>query len=207
MKKELEHFYIGDSYGGQQEWYPRFSDFGMHVGGCAAITACDCSIYFTKYFGRHLYPFDAENISQAEYLEFGRIMEPYLYPRWSGVDKLEIYVDGYGRFLRDHDEKSLTLSPWSGENNFEDTREVVRRQIDAGYPIPCLMLHHQDPSLEKYVWHWFILNGYNERVGNFFVRAVSYGVGRWMDFRTLWDTGYQRKGGLILFGGETLHEN
>lgn len=206
MKRELEHFYVGDSYGGQQEWYPRLTEFGMYIGGCAAITACDCSIYFTKYFGRKLYPFDAQNISRTAYLEFGRIMEPYLYPRWSGVDRLEIYLDGYGRFLRDHKETSLTLAPWPGEKSYDDTREVVRRQIDAGFLIPCLILNHREPSLEDYNWHWFILNAYDERDGKFFVKAVTYGVGRWFDLRTLWDTGYQRRGGLILFGGLS-HEN
>lgn len=200
MKKELPHFYVGNSLGGQQEWYSRITDFGMHIGGCAAITACDCSIYFAKYFNlRGLYPFNLQNVTQVEYLEFGRIMEPYLYPRWSGVDRLEIYLDGFGRFLRDHHVENLKLAPWSGDENFFDTRETVRRQIDAGYPIPCLTLNHQAPSLGDYVWHWFILNGYEIRGEEFFVKAVSYGIGRWFNLATLWNTGYTRKGGLILF--------
>lgn len=198
-KKFLPHFYVEDSLGGQQKWYSRLTDFGMNVGGCAAISACDCSIYFAKYFGLPLYPFDLQNVTREEYLEFGRIMEPYLYPRWSGVDKLEIYLDGYGRFLRDHNITNLKLSAWAGENNFDDSRQIVRRQIDAGLPIPCLMLKHKLPELEPYVWHWFILNGYEVRDEKFFVQAVSYGVGKWFDFATLWDTGFERKGGLILF--------
>lgn len=199
-KKILPHFYVGDSLGGQQEWYSRITDFGMHVGGCAAITACDCAIYFAKYFGlRGLYPFDLQNVTQIEYLEFGRIMEPYLYPRWSGVDRLEIYLDGFGRFLHDHGVTNVKLSAWSGENNFSDTQEIVRRQIDSNLPIPCLTLNHQSSALEDYVWHWFILNGYEVRDEKFFVQAVSYGVGRWFDLATLWDTGYSRKGGLIIF--------
>ena len=199
-KKILPHFYIGDSLGGQQEWYSRITDFGMHVGGCAAITACDCAIYFAKYFGLSgLYQFDLKNVTQVEYLEFGRIMEPYLYPRWSGVDKLEIYLDGFGRFLQDHGVTNVKLSAWSGDENFSDTREIVRRKIDSNLPIPCLTLNHQSSALEDYIWHWFILNGYEIRGENFFVQAVSYGVGRWFDLSTLWDTGYQRKGGLIIF--------
>lgn len=50
-----------------------------------------------------------------------------------------------------------------------------------------------------YPWHWFILNGYEVSDEDFFVKAVSYGVGRWFNFATLWNTGNQRKGGLILF--------
>lgn len=199
IKKELPHFYIGESLGGQQEWYSRITDFGMNVGGCAAITACDCAIYFAKYFNlRGLYPFDLQNISQEDYLRFGKIMEPYLYPRWSGVDKLEIYLDGFGRFLKDRN-ADIKLSGWSGENNFSDTWQILAAQIDSDYPLPCLILNHQAPSLADYVWHWFILNGYEIRGEKFFVKAVSYGVGRWFNFATLWDTGNQRKGGLILF--------
>lgn len=201
MRKELPHFYIGDSLGGQQEWYSRLTDFGMHVGGCAAITACDCAIYFAKYFNlRGLYPFDVENISRENYLRFGKIMEPYLYPRWSGVDKLEIYLDGFGRFLQDRNVTNLKLSPWSGENDYSDTRKIITAQIDAGYPMPCLTLNHQAQILQDYVWHWFILDGYEIRGEDFFVKAVSYGVGRWFNLATLWNTGYSRKGGLILFG-------
>lgn len=198
-KKELPHFYIGSSLGGQQKWYSRFTDFGMHAGGCAAVTACDCAIYFEKYFGlRGLYPFDLEKISREDYLRFGKIMERYLYPRWSGVDKLEIYLDAFGRFLSDRN-VDLKLSPWSGENNFDDTRQIVRRQIDAGYPLPCLTLKHKEPAFQDYVWHWFILDGYEVRGENFFIKAVSYGVGRWFDLEKLWDTGFTQKGGLILF--------
>ena len=43
MKKELEHFMIGASYGGNQEW---FRSFMMRIGGCGAETACDSCLYF-----------------------------------------------------------------------------------------------------------------------------------------------------------------
>ena len=199
IKKELPHFYIGSSLGGQQEWYSRNTDFGMNVGGCAAITACDCAIYFEKYFGlRGLYPFDLEHLTREDYLRFGKIMEQYLYPRWSGVDRLEIYLDGFGRFLIDRN-VAIKMSGWSGENNFIDTQKIITAQIDSGYPLPCLILRHQAAELQNYVWHWFILNGFEIRDDKFFVKAVSYGVGRWFEFKMLWDTGFQRKGGLILF--------
>lgn len=198
IKKTLPHFYIGSSLGGQQEWYSRLTDFGMHVGGCAAITACDCAIVFEKYFGlRGLYPYDLQHLTREDYLRFGKIMEQYLYPRWSGVDKLEIYLDGFGRFLKDRS-ANVKLAGWSGENNFDDTWQIICKQIDTDYPIPCLVLNHQATELSDYVWHWFILNGYEVRGEEFFVQAVSYGIGRWFDFATLWNTGYTRKGGLIV---------
>ena len=199
IRKTLPHFYIESSLGGQQKWYSRLTDFAMNVGGCAAITACDCAICFEKYFGlRGLYPYDLQRLTRDDYLRFGKIMEQYLYPRWSGVDKLDIYLDGFGRFLKDRG-ADIKLEGWSGENDFADTWQVIRKQIAAGYPIPCLVLKHQAEELSDYVWHWFILNGYEVRGDKSFVQVVSYGVGRWFDFVTLWDTGYQRKGGLILF--------
>lgn len=49
MKKELEYFYIEDSYGGNQEW---FTDFMMNRGGCGALTACDTCLYLHLYQGK-----------------------------------------------------------------------------------------------------------------------------------------------------------
>lgn len=187
--------------GGQQEWYSRITDFGMNVGGCAAITACDCAIYFEKYLGvRGLYPFDLDKITREDYLKFGKIMEPYLYPRWSGVDKLEIYLDGFGRFVSDRGVKNIKMSGWSGENSISETQKVITSQVDSEFPIPCLTLNHKEATFQDYVWHWFILNGYKTQGAEFLVKAVSYGIGKWFNFKMLWETGYERKGGLILFG-------
>ena len=44
------------------------------------------------------------------------------------------------------------------------------------------------------------LRGYDEKPdGRFLVKAVTYGAYEWLDFAKLWNTGYDRKGGLILF--------
>ena len=48
MRRELEHFYIGYSYGGNQDW---FRTFMMRLGGCGAETACDSSLYFALHMG------------------------------------------------------------------------------------------------------------------------------------------------------------
>ena len=56
MQKELDYFMIEHSYGGNQEW---FLDPMMKIGGCAAVTACDSSIYFDCYKGTEgLYPYE-----------------------------------------------------------------------------------------------------------------------------------------------------
>ena len=51
QRKELKSFYIGDSYGGNQQW---FKSFMMRLGGCGAQTACDACIYFAKNFGKNM---------------------------------------------------------------------------------------------------------------------------------------------------------
>jgi len=147
MKVELPYFFIGNSLGGQQEWLPEYM---MRIGGCAAVTACDCSIYFELYKGvKNLYPFDKQKILKADYIKF--------------------------------------------------TDLILKYQIDNGFPVPCLTLNHKNPLLDDYVWHWFLLTGYEIVNGNWFVKAVSYGYGRWLNFDLLWDTGFDKKGGLIIF--------
>lgn len=197
MNKELPHFAVGSAYGGSQNWC---GSYWMRLGGCAAITACDSAICFMLEKGRQgLYPYDVENISRQEYVKFADIMKPYLHPRWSGIDRLDIYIDGFGKFLHDRDESKIQMTPWPGESDLMTTEAVVKKQIENGWLIPCLTLKHRSPSMNDYVWHWYILNGYEEQDGVFFVKAVTYGSWRWMDFSVLWNTGYDRKGGLVLY--------
>lgn len=195
--KELEHFMIGDSYGGNQEW---FSTFMMRLGGCGAETACDCSIYFSLFFGKKkLYPFDDSDITRSDYVRFSRIMEPYLRPRRSGINTLELYIDGYGKYLSDLGETGISMTGLRGDRPYEDARDAFRAQIDKGIPSTCLTLYHANKRFRDYQWHWFILNGYEEDGDEMKVRAVTYSEYEWLDLRGLWDTGRKEKGGLVLF--------
>ena len=197
---ELPHFNVGSAYGGSQEWC---TDLWMYIGGCAAVTACDSSIFFMLHKGmRELYPYAISDISRRDYVAFTDIMKPYLYPREMGVNRLEIYIDGFGRFLRDRGETALSMTPWAGEKDITETIETVKKQIGAGWIVPSLTLQHSRPSMQNYVWHWYLLNGYEERDGMFLVKAVTFGIWEWLDFTTLWDTRFEPKGGLILYGTE-----
>lgn len=197
MKLELPYFKIGESFGGQQIWFPHYM---MKLGGCGAVTACDCAIYFQLYKNlRDIYPFDVKNISQADYINFAELVKPYLHPRWHGIYKLEMYSDGFTKFLRDNGETSLQMSTWSGHYDFKSTHAILKYQIDNGYPIPCLLLEHTNPALKKYTWHWFLLTGYEISGEDWRVKVTSYGVERWFNFDFLWDTGFNQRGGLIIF--------
>ncbi len=212
MKKELDYFTIGTSYGGNQSW---FLDYSMHIGGCGAITACDCCIYFAKYINKpNLYPFDSSCVTRRDYLKFAHVMKPYLRPRAGGINTLELYIDGFSRYLADVGEHGLGFVPLAGKLPYARAREAVIQQIDRDYPVPCLTLYHRNPQYREYVWHWFLLTGYDAakavgekgrefpdggEPGDIMIKAVTYGEYEWIGLKGLWDTGYQEKGGLILF--------
>ena len=194
MINEIPFFNVENDFGGDQHKLDRFI---MIKGGCAAVTACDCSIYFELYKNiRRLYPYDIKNISYKNYRQFSEIMTPYLHPRMGGIDKLETYIDGFKKFLNRRNVTNINFTAWTRSENFSSTVEKVKAKIDAGFPIPCLTLEHKNPDLKLYVWHWFLLTGYDDDE-IFKVKATTYGKSDWVDFAELWDDGVQ-KGGLVL---------
>ncbi|MEH2956493.1 hypothetical protein [Candidatus Merdisoma sp. JLR.KK006] len=196
MKKELDYIRVDEALGGNQDW---FLDPFMKGGGCAAVTACDLCIYFARHRGlRELYPYDAGRLGKEDYIRFSKQMKPYLRPRWQGIDTLDIYLEGIQAYWKDVDCKALSAKGLSGTEPFEMAKEAVCGQIDKGIPVPFLLLRHKEPRFKDYVWHWFNLAGYEEFEEEFFVKAVTYGEMEWLNLRKLWDTGFERRGGMIL---------
>ena len=198
MLKELDYFWVGEEYGGRQSLLP---DVVMRFAGCAAVTACDSLIYMTLYKNlKNLCPFSTDQLRGRDYVAFFKTVKPYLRPRLMGINRLEIFVAAFKKFLKEHGTFFLDVLPWSGDHDEQDTVNTIRQQIDRGFLIPYLLLHHKNPNFENYEWHWFLLTGYDEKPdGRFLVKAVTYGAYEWLDFAKLWNTGYDRKGGLILF--------
>ena len=198
-RKTLEHFQIGDSYGGNQDW---FRSFMMRLGGCAAETACDSSLYFALHKGvERIYPFDKNDLSKDAYVDFAHRMEKYLWPRMSGVNKIDIFIDGYANYLRDCSVDCIDMQAFHGSEPYEKAADVLMRQIDAGYPVPTLVLNHKNKSMKDYVWHWFLINGYEKQsnMDDLLVRTVTYSEYQWISLKPLWDTGHDTKGGFVLF--------
>ena len=195
-RKELEYFNIEGSYGGNQDW---FWDFMMKAGGCAAVTACDCCIYFDIYKGTNLYPYESSNLTKKDYIRFGMDMKPHLRPRWSGIDTLELYTNGFQEYLSCRSCDAFGMIPFHGTRKFQDAGKVLREQIDKGIPVPYLLLKHKNPAFRDYEWHWFLMTGYEMHEDKCMVKAVTYGSWEWIDFEELWNTGYQRRGGMILY--------
>ena len=196
MKKDMDYIRVDDAIGGNQDW---FLDPFMKGGGCAAVTACDLCIYFARQSGLgELYPFDQERPCKEDYIQFSKQMKPYLRPRWKGIDTLDIYLEGIHAYWKDVGCEALEAAGFSGTEPFEEARRMVRQQIDLEMLVPFLTLHHKNPKLKDYVWHWYNLAGYKEAGEEFFVKAVTYGEFEWLDLRELWDTGFERRGGMIL---------
>ena len=172
----------------------------MRIGGCGAETACDSSVYFALRRGlTKIAPDNAEGMSREEYVRFAYKMKPYLSPRRTGIDRLDIYMDGYARYLRDCGETRLSMTPFDGTEPYEAAKETIMRQIDRAYPVPTLILNHRNKAFRDYVWHWFLINGYDASGDAFLVKAVTYSKYEWLDLRELWDTGYERRGGFVLY--------
>ncbi len=198
-RKTLEHFYIDDSYGGNQDW---FRSFMMRLGGCAAETACDSSLFFALHRDiEGIYPFDKNNLSKDAYVDFAHRMEKYLWPRMSGVNRIDIFIEGYGNYLRDCGVERIGMQAFPGSEPYDKAAEALVRQIDAGYPIPTLILNHKDKSMKDYVWHWFLINGYEKQneSDDLLIRTVTYSEYQWISLKRLWDTGHDMKGGFVLY--------
>ncbi len=196
MRKELEYFRIDGAYGGNQEWFP---DFSMRFGGCAAVTACESCIFFDLNRKTRLYPYNLEILTKKEFIRFGMQIRPYLKPRLSGIDSLELYMEGFGRFLADRGSSDIKMRPFHGNGKVGRAKEAIIGQIDKGMPVPCLMLKHGNALFKDLVWHWFTLAGYEVWGQSCAVKVVTYGSFRWFDLEELWDTSYRRKGGLVLY--------
>jgi hypothetical protein len=200
--KELDFFQIENSYGGNQDW---LTDKMMYFGGCAAVTACESGIYYKKYQNRFkaieglTYPYSIQIISKENFIEFTKKMKPYLKPRIGGISKLSIYVKGFKKFLQEQKIDGLLVTEFSGNHTIDDAKAVIKNQIIQGHPIPYLLLHHKNSYFRHLTWHWFLILGFRESIEGFQVKITTYGKARWYLFEDLWNTGFQKKGGMILF--------
>ena len=182
MKRQLEYFMIDGAVGGNQEW---FRNVVMYMGGCAAATACDCCIYFARQGEEHLYPYDIQNLTKEDYIQFGMKMKPYIRPRVGGVKKLSMFIEGFSRYLADRGEKCLAMRGFDGSESAEKAAAVIKMQIDRGLPVPYLMLRHQNPEYKDFVWHWFLCYGYEETEHSFRIDVATYGESAVLDLADL----------------------
>ena len=141
-----------------------------------------------------------QELTKENYISFSQKMKPYIRPRIGGVKKLEWFLEGFENYIRDAGGNALgiKLAAFSGENSYEEARAMICTQIDAGCPIPYLLLKHKrNEKYKDYIWHWFLLVGYEEKENDILVKTATYGESCIFPLRELWDTGCMEKGGMI----------
>ena len=196
MNKELPYFNIDECYGGNQHW---FYNPIIRFGGCAALTSCDLCIYLSLFKGiKYLYPFNTDFLHKEDYIKFSRIMKEHLYPRKKGIDTLQLYIDGFKSYLERVKDKGISISSFSGENSVYEGEKILISQMNKEIPIPFLLLKHKNKSMDDLTWHWFLIVGYKEIDEDLFVKVATYGKYKWISFDDLWESGYNKKGGMII---------
>lgn len=175
----------------------------MHIGGCGALTMCDLMIYMAMY--RDIpegIPFNAARLTRREYVRFGMQMKPYLKPRKTGIKDLKTFIDGADDYLRSSGIGGIEMEEFPGTETYAMAERVLKEQIDAGMPVPMLMLNHKRKEYSFFEWHWFLLVGYEDRQeGNqtvTYAKAATYGKSHWLRFDRFWETGMEERGGLII---------
>ena len=194
-KKILSYFNIDGTPGGNQDW---LTEWDMNMGGCGAVTACDVCIFLSRQDEyRSLYPFNPERLSRSDFVKFSSIMKPYLAPRYHGIDLLETYICGFYDYMASVKNNSLVLEGVSGSVPYEIFADAITNQIDRNFPVPFLLLNHKNSMLDDFQWHWFNLAGYEEADGVTRVMTVTYGEYQWFKLSDIYETGYDRRGGMI----------
>ncbi len=190
----IDYFKVGNVSGGNQDW---FTDWWMHLGGCGAIAAGDLCIMLAKNHGfKELVPFSTEHITRASYVDLGMKMKPYIRPRMGGVSKLSIFTDGLEKFINDRG-YNVEFDTCPGELSSEEGREFLKKHLNQNMPVACLVLRHQNPAYEDIFWHWFMITGYEEKNGEMTITYHTYGGKYKIDFDSMWNTGFRKKGGLV----------
>ncbi len=136
---------------------------------------------------------------KKEYKKFAMSMKPYLQPRESGIKDLGTYMDGVRAYLEDVEEDRVTVTGLDGTAIYGNAEAAVRETIDREMPVAYLMLKHRDKKFDFFEWHWFLVIGYDESDGGFMIKVATYGKAHWLSLKELWDTGFDEKGGLVLF--------
>ncbi len=108
-------------------------------------------------------------------------------------------MEGFQDYLSTCAPNCISMRSMEGDVDVDTAKEAIKKQIDSGLPVPYLMLLHHDEEFSDYNWHWFLLNGYEKTESGFWVKAVTYSEGKWLDFLRLWDTQNKEKGGFVLY--------
>lgn len=62
-----------------------------------------------------------------------------------------------------------------------------------------MLKHKNTEEFKDFTWHWFLVVGYEEKDEDMLIRIATYGEEIWLSLRKMWATGYEEKGGIVLY--------
>ncbi len=198
IKKNLNYDYLTiyddkldvKYYGGSQEWY---KSFWKRKAGCGPTTASTIVMYENRYSNI----FD-NNYNKKEFIDLMNNMWEYITPKEFGVNKTDIYINGFSRYIK---ENSIKLSDYKCinfmKNNLKDFSKkdvfiFLSEAIDNNHPVAFLNLDSgEEKALDS--WHWVSIVGilFDEETDKLRVTIVDECVikeidlGLWLDTTSL----------------------
>ena len=158
-------------YGGSQDWFPdgwkRMSGCGATAGaGAAAVLAANVpgaqalAGPLAEAIGGNP-PESCGSVPKAAYVDLMLEMFSRMTPKMMGYP----YAGKWGRAFRTYaGEKGVAAEAdvYDRWERWQDAFAFVKTHIDAGIPVPMLVLYHRAPEMQDEIWHWILVTGYEE---------------------------------------------
>ena len=177
-------------YGGNQEWY---KEFFHKKAGCGPTTASTITMYESK-----------KKYNKNDFVELMEKMWDYITPGMMGLNKIELYDEGYNKYIKDKKFKlkeSVILKISQNKNerpNINELFEFLNNSIKLDHPVAFLNLDNgKENKLDS--WHWVTIVGieYNKNE-ELYATIADEGLLKTIDL-SLWINSTSKEGGFIYF--------
>lgn len=99
--------------------------------------------------------------------------------------------------------RSLSLGGRPRERYTEEERQLLRDIAQLKGTLQRLNNYFGGRQyrevFEDYIWHWFMVIGYEESKEDLLVQTATYGEKKTFSFAELWNTGFEERGGMVLY--------
>ena len=183
-------------YGGVQEWY---KNFFKKMAGCGPTTASTMTMYESRK--KNL----SEHYSKDKFINLMEELWNYVTPRTRGLNRIEYYVQGYDRYIRDNNiqllnNKTLKIPKQKEKRpNKKDIFEFLSEAIKNNHPVAFLNLNNgKEEKIDS--WHWVTVVGvmYNDEKNILKATITDEGVLKNIDLG-LWLETTTEEGGFVYY--------
>lgn len=95
----------------------------------------------------------------------------------------------------------------SGHGSLKEAEAAVKSQIDAGFPVPFLLAEAQKRLHERICMALVYAGGICPDRRSIFCKDRHLWGSHWLSLTELWNTGYEERGGMILYEEERNSTN